>query len=80
MPLSKESRIQMAISAYQKGQINSVLRAAQVFTIPETTLHDRLHGTKSRSETRANGHKLTESEEEVLVKQLLDADTRGFPI
>lgn len=56
MPLSKESRIQMAISAYQRGQIKSILRAAQVFAIPENTLRDRLHGSKSRAERRANGH------------------------
>jgi hypothetical protein len=35
---------------------------------------------KSRSETRASGHKLTDFEEEALVKQLLDADKRGFSI
>lgn len=69
----------MAISAYQRGQIKSILRAAQVFAIPENTLRDRLHGSKSRAERRANGHWLTESEEELLLKRLLDADKRGFP-
>ena len=80
MHLSKESRIQMAISAYQKGQVKSIKRAVALFAVPESTVRDRLHSTKSRSETRANSHKLTESEEELLLKRLLDADTRGFPI
>ncbi|KAI9035871.1 uncharacterized protein KD926_002803 [Aspergillus affinis] len=80
MPPSKESRIQMAISAYRKGQIKSILRAAQVFAIPESTLRDRLNGATPRSETRANSHKLTQLEEETLLKQLLDADMRGFPM
>ncbi|EAU29721.1 conserved hypothetical protein [Aspergillus terreus NIH2624] len=80
MHLSKESRIQMAISAYQKGQVKSIKRAVALFAVPESTVRDRLHGAKSRSETRANGHKLTEFEEELLLKRLLDADTRGFPI
>jgi hypothetical protein len=80
MPLSKESRIQMAISAYQKGEIKSIKRAVALFAVPESTLRDRLHGVKSRSETRANSHKLTEFEEELLLKRLLDADMRGFPI
>ena len=35
---------------------------------------------KPRSETRANGHKLTIIDEETLVKQLLDADKQGFSI
>lgn len=80
MPLSKESRIQMAISAYQKGQIELILRTSKVFAVPESTLRDLLSGSKSRRETRANGHKLTKFEEESLLKQLLYADKRGFPI
>lgn len=63
MHLSKESRIQMAVSAYQKEQVKSIQRAAALFTIPKSTLCDRLHGVKSRSETRVNSHKLTEFEE-----------------
>jgi hypothetical protein len=48
--------------------------------VPEKTLHARLKGRKSRAETRANGHKLTKFEDELLLKRLLDADMRGFPI
>lgn len=48
--------------------------------MPESTLINRLNGINPRSETRANGHKLTVIEEEVLIKQLLDPDKRGFPI
>jgi hypothetical protein len=73
MPLTKESRMQMAISAYKKG-------AAGVFCVPESTLRARLQGRKPRVETRANGHKLTPIEEETLVKRLLYADKRGFSI
>ncbi|EED12744.1 transposon, putative [Talaromyces stipitatus ATCC 10500] len=32
-----------------------------------------------RAETRANGHKLTQSEEELLVRWILDLDKRGLP-
>ena len=52
MPLSKENQIQMAISAYEKGQFKSKSQAAKVFAVPESTLHDRLHGIKPRTETR----------------------------
>jgi hypothetical protein len=48
--------------------------------VPKKTLHARLKGRKPRAETRANGHKLTEFEEELLLKRLLDADMRGFLI
>jgi hypothetical protein len=80
MPPSKENRLQMAISAYKKGQIKSRNYAAKVFAVAESTLRERLHGIKARAETRANGHRLTHIEEEVLIKRLLDTDKRGFSI
>ena len=80
MSLSKEPRIQMAIAAWNEKKFKSILKAAKVFEVPETTLRERLAGIKPRSETRANGYKLTEIEEKSLVKQLLDADKRGFAI
>jgi DDE superfamily endonuclease/Tc5 transposase-like DNA-binding protein/Psq-like protein len=70
----------MAISAYRSKKIRSKSRASAIFGVPKSTLLDRLKGINPRSETRANGHKLTVIEEEVLVKQVLDADKRGFPI
>ena len=80
MPLSKESRMQMAISAWKEKKTRSILEAASIFQVPESTLRTRLAGIKPRLETRANGHKLTEIEEKSLIKQILDADKRGFPI
>ena len=74
MPLSKESRMQMAIIAWNERKFSSILEAAQVFEVPESTLRTRLAGIKPRSETRANGYKLTEVEEKSLAKQLLDTD------
>ena len=80
MSLSKEPRVQMAIAAWNEKKFKSILKAAKVFEVPETTLREWLAGIKPQSETRANGYKLTEIEEESLVKQLLDADKRGFAI
>jgi hypothetical protein len=72
--------MQMAISAYKKGQFKSKAAAAEVFGVSRETLCDRLRGIKPRAETRANSHKLTAFEEEVLTKCLLDADRHGFSI
>jgi hypothetical protein len=80
MPLSQESRMQMAISAYKKKEFQSKAAAAAIFGVPRTSLHNRLRGLKPRTETRANSHRLTALEEEALTKQLLDADKRGFSI
>jgi hypothetical protein len=80
MPLSKENRMQIAISAYKKGQFKSKAATTKVFRVSRETLYDWLCGIKSRAETHANSHKLTALEEEVLAKHLLDADRRGFSI
>jgi hypothetical protein len=78
MPLSKESRIQMAIETYKNQKIKPIMKAAQLYAVPEITLHARLKGRKSRTE-RANGHRLKDFQESLL-KQLLEADKRGFLI
>lgn len=70
----------MAIHAYKSQKIRHKSKAAGIFGVPRSTLQERLAGIKPRSETRANGHKLTALEEEVLAKRLLDADKRGFSI
>jgi hypothetical protein len=80
MPLSKENQMQMAISAYKKGQFKSKAAAAEVFGVSRETLCDWLRGIKPCAETCANSHKLTALEEEVLAKRLLDANRRGFSI
>ena len=51
-----------------------------IYSVPESTLRDRLAGIKPRSELRTNGHKLSKIEDETLVEKLLDADKRGFSI
>src|SRR5699024_697552 len=61
-------------------KVQSKLKAAQIYGVSESSLRKRLNGIKPRAETRANCLKLTEYEEEVLVKRLLDADKRGFSI
>lgn len=80
MPLSQENRMQMAIAAYKNKKCGSKSRLAAIFGVPKSTFLSRLKGIKPRSETRASGHKLTATEEEALVKRLLDADKRGFSI
>jgi hypothetical protein len=80
MPLSQENRMQTAIHAYQNKQIQYQSKAARVFGVPTSNLQDRLKRTKSRSETRANCHKLTAYEEEFLTKHLLNAYKQSLSI
>ncbi|EED21622.1 conserved hypothetical protein [Talaromyces stipitatus ATCC 10500] len=75
----QEGRILLAISDLKNGKLSSVYRAATIYNVPRTTLRNRLNNIQQRSQTRANGHKLSESEEESLVKWILDLDKRGLP-
>lgn len=43
------------------------------------TLRDRRAGKPARRDCQPNSKKLTQLEEEVIVKYILDLDLRGFP-
>jgi hypothetical protein len=75
--IEQEGRLLLAIEAIQNQEIPSTREAARQFNIPPTTLHRRLHGQLFRPESRANNHKLTQNEEESLLKWVLSMDTRG---
>jgi hypothetical protein len=51
--------------------------AASHFNVPRSTLRHRLAGLTNRAETRANNHKLSEIEEQSLVKWVVSMDMRG---
>lgn len=67
----------LAIQAIKKEEIKSIREAARCFNVPESTLRTRLRGTPNRAEARANGHKLTQFEEESLKQWILSLDLRG---
>ena len=76
---SKEARIILAIEAIRKSKNLSITKAAKLYTVPRSTLRDRINGRSNQMETRANSHNITELEEEVIVLYILDMDSRGFP-
>ena len=53
--------------------------AAKIYNVPETTLRHRTDGMTPRADQRPPLQKLTELEEEVIIKYVLDLDSRGFP-
>jgi hypothetical protein len=60
------------IKAIKNQEITSVRGAASRFDVPFITLCDRLRGHQFRRETRANNHKLTQTEKESLTQWILD--------
>lgn len=77
---SKEGEILLAAQAFKKHQIPSVRKTADTYKVAKSTLFDRLQGRVAREETRANGHKLTLTEEQALLEWILDLDERGYPL
>lgn len=73
----QEGRILLAISALKKKEISAISRAAQIFNVLRSTLRDPLKGSKYRNEARANGHIMTQNEEESLIRWILSMDQRG---
>jgi hypothetical protein len=74
-----EADILLAISAIDRGQIQSINRAATTYNVPQSTLSDRLAGKPARGDCQPNSKKLTKLEEEAIVEHILDLDSRGFP-
>jgi hypothetical protein len=75
---TQEARIILAIEAIRTSKKLSCRSAAKLYNVPKSTLTDRMTGRTPRRELKANCHKLTELEEEVIVRYILDLDTRGF--
>jgi len=75
---NQEGRILLALSAYNYCQFKSLRLAAEAFKVPPTTLTDRYNGIPHISQTRNGRHKLTATEEQTIVRYILDLDSRGF--
>jgi predicted HTH domain antitoxin len=77
--VEQEGRLQLAISAIEKNEILSIRRAADTFDVPLSTLYGRLNGRQYRIEKRANGYRLSPTQEESLVEWILSRVLRGVP-
>jgi DDE superfamily endonuclease/Tc5 transposase DNA-binding domain len=75
----RESDLIQAVRTYRTRPHLKLSYLARVYHIPRTTLFNRLHGKPSRQETRPNSQKLTSLEESVIVRHILDLDSRSFP-
>jgi hypothetical protein len=75
---SNEDDIQLAIFSLNANQIRSKRCAAATFSIRKSTLHNRRAGKPAWRDCQPNSKKLTQLEEEVIVRYTLDLDQRGF--
>jgi hypothetical protein len=75
--VEQEGRLQLAIQALKRHEIQSIRRAAEVYNVPRSTLQDRLSGHLFQPELRNHMHRLNETQESALVQWIISRDTRG---
>ncbi|RYC78417.1 hypothetical protein BFJ63_vAg18709 [Fusarium oxysporum f. sp. narcissi] len=76
---SDESRILLALQALQNNPKLTARRAAEIYQVGRIKLWRRHKGIQSRRDTIQKSRKLSDLEEEIIVKFILDLDSRGFP-
>jgi hypothetical protein len=78
--LTQEARIIMAMEAIQTSTKKLSCRAAaKRYEVSQTTLRARMTGRLSRCDYRPVAQNLTDLEEILLLRYILDKDERGFP-
>ena len=76
---SNEANIFLAIEAMRTNPKMSDRRASSLYNVPRGTLRDRMLGKPAKRDCRNKRHNLTLTEEETIVRYILDLDSRGFP-
>jgi hypothetical protein len=75
---ANEGSILLAVSAYQSGQFPSISSAAKAYDVPKTSLWKRIKGIPARENYTPTNKKLTNVEEEVLIRDILKLDSQGL--
>ena len=75
----KEAQLMLAIEAIEQDPKLSLRKAAKIYRVDHTTLIRRRGGKPARINTMPNSRNLTELEEEIIVQEILDRNSRGFP-
>jgi hypothetical protein len=76
--ISNEADIQLAILSIRSSQLKHNRSAANNYNVAKSTLRSRRAGVRARRDCQPNSKKLTQLEEEVIVKYILDLNARGF--
>ena len=76
--ITQEAKIVLAIEAIRTSKKLSCRKAAKLYQVPHSTLCDRINSQTTLYERRPAMTKLTILEEEVIIWNILDLDSRGF--
>ena len=75
---TKEARIILAIKAIRTSKKLSQYSVAKIYKVLLSTLSNRIASRTYRPKTRPNRQKLSDLEEGVIIRYILDLDSRGF--
>ena len=74
-----ESDMLLAVKIVQNNPQMHVTQIARIYKVPYTTLCCRVRGRSAKQDTIPKSRKLTQLEEETIVRHILDLDSRSFP-
>jgi transposase-like protein len=68
----------LAMSAFKSGQCDNISAAAKAYNVSKSTLFRRIHRRSLREHFTPTNKKLSKTEEEVLIKDILKLDSQGL--
>jgi hypothetical protein len=76
--IMEEAKIILAIETIRTSKKLSRRKATELYEVPFSILNGRINGRTSLLEWRLVNTKLSKLEEEVIIRYILDLDSRGF--
>jgi hypothetical protein len=77
---TQETRIILAIKAIRSSKKLSKCRVVKIYKILYAILSYRITSRTYRPESKTNCYKLTDLEEDTIIRYILDLDSRGFAL
>src|SRR5450432_909934 len=77
--LWKESDMILAINAFRTNPHLGITKVARIYKVPRSTLNRRINGIPSQQDSVPKSRILTPLEELVIVRHILNLDSRSFP-
>ena len=75
----KESQMILALQAIQKNPELSLRSISKTYGVPYVTLRNRRLGLQPKREISANCRRLTDSEEDAIIRYIIELNARSFP-
>src|SRR3982751_3744704 len=78
--ISDEATILLAIKSIEEGKFRSARAAGKALGPSHVTISNRMKGRLSKEDSAASQEKMTKPEQEAIIQQALDMDSRGYAL